>query len=98
MNCHPLVEVTDMFHQICSTIINGDRELMESSRKTRVFYVSSERLFRDLTQRLIHGIIPQTFMRWALIPTFTVVLFIIGKRLIGHSSKPLSVTSVIYLL
>ena len=82
MNCHPLVEVTDMFHRICSTIINGECGLMESSRKTR----------------LVHGIVPQTFTRRALIPMSTVVLFIAGERLAGQSSKPLSITSVICLL
>ena len=98
MNYHHLVEVTDMFHRICSTIINGECGLMELSRKIHVFYVSGEGWFSDLTQCLVHGIIPQTFTKWALISMSTVVLFIAGERLAGPSFRPLSITSIICLL
>jgi len=39
---HPLTKMTDMFYRVCSTIINGERALMKSLRKTRIFYVSCE--------------------------------------------------------
>ena len=98
MDSHPLIEVTDMFHRICSTIINGERGLMESSRKTRAFYILCEGQFRDLTQRLVHGIIPQAFAGRALISASMVVLLVVGERLVGQSSGSPSITSTICLL
>ena len=83
---------------ICSTIINGECGLMELLRKTHILYVSSEGWFRDLTQRLVHGIVPQAFTRRVLISISIVVLLIIGKRLARQSSGSLSITSTIYLL
>ena len=40
---HPLVELAHMFHRICSTIVNGERGLMESLRKFRPLYLALER-------------------------------------------------------
>ena len=70
---------------------------MKSSRKARIFNVPCEGWFRDLTQRLVHGIIAQASARWASIPTSMVVLLFIGKGLAGRSSEPLSITSTICL-
>ena len=94
---HPLTEMANMFHWICLTIINGERGLMESPRKIRTFYVSCEGWFRNLIQRLVHGIIPQAFVRQALVSTSMVVLLVIGESLGGRSSRSLSITSTICL-
>ena len=83
---------------ICSTIINGECGLIESLRKPRSFYVSCEGWFRDLTQRLVHGIVPQAFARQALISTSMVVLLVVGERFAGWSSGSPFITSIICLL
>ena len=87
-----------MFYWICSTIINGKHGLMESPRKTFTFYVSCEGWFRYLTQRLVHGIIPQAFARRALVSTSMVVLLVLRKILARQNSGSPSVTSTICLL
>ena len=98
MNDHFLIEMTDMFHWICSAIVNGERGLMKSPRKTRAFYISHERWLRNLTQRLVHGIIPYAFMGRALIPAPMVIFLITGESLTGRSSGSSSICSIICLL
>ena len=70
-----------MFYRVRSTIVDGERGLMESLRKFGVFYPAHERRFGDLIQRLAHSVTSQAFTRQALVPMFMMVLFIIGERL-----------------
>ena len=67
MNGHFLTKMTDMFHWICSAIIKGECGLMKSPRETRTFYISHKRGLSNLTQCLIHGVVPKAFRGWALI-------------------------------
>ena len=80
---------------VCLTIINGERGLMKSSRKSRIFYISCEGWLRNLTQYFVHGIVPQAFARRNFVPTSMVVLLFIGKGLVGWSSGSPSITSTI---
>ena len=48
-----------MFHWMHLDIIKGECGLMKSSRETCTFYISCERGLSNLTQRLVHGIIPK---------------------------------------
>ena len=86
-----------MFYRICSTIVNGEYGLMKSPRKTRIFYVLCEGWFRNLTQRLVHGIIPQAFVRRAFVSMSMVVLLVVRKGLAGWSSGSPLITSIICL-
>ena len=70
---------------------------MKSPRKALIFYVPCEGWFRNLTQRLVHGIVPQAFARRDFVPTSMVVLLFIGKGLAGRSSGSPSITSTICL-
>ena len=58
MNGNFLTKMIDMFHWICSAIVKGERGLMKSPKEARIFYISRERWLNNLTQRLIHGIVP----------------------------------------
>ena len=97
MNNHPLTKMANVFYRVSLTIINGECGLMKSLRKARIFNVPCEGWFKDLTLRLVHGIIAQAFARWASVPTPMVVLLFIGKGFAGWSSRPLSIISIIYL-
>ena len=75
-----------MFHGVRSTIVDGERGLMESPGNFGVFYLVCERKSRDLIERLAHSVISKAFTKRALVPMFMMVLFIIGERLTWWSS------------
>ena len=97
MNGHLLIKVTNMFYWIWSTGIKGENGLMKSPRKAHIFYISRERWLRNLTQRLVHDIVPQAFAGRALIPASTAILLVVGKSLTGRSSRSSSISSIICL-
>ena len=43
MDGHPLIELAHMFYMVRSTIVNGERRLMESLMKFRPLYLAHER-------------------------------------------------------
>ena len=96
MDSHSLIEVAHMFYKVHSTIVNGERGLMESPRKFCPLNLARERWSGDLIKCLAHGVISQAFMRRAFVPTFAMVLFIIGKRFAGWSSWLLHITSILF--
>ena len=98
MDSHPLLELTYVLYRVRSTIIHGERWLMETSRKFSPFYPPCKWWFRDLTQRLFHNSISYSFTRRA--PTFPLVkiLFLTGERFVGWSSRPLFVCSIIFII
>ena len=61
-------------------------------------YLERERWFRDLIQCLAHSVIFQASTRQALIPTFVMVLFIVGERLAWWSSWHLPITSILFII
>ena len=75
-----------MFYGVRSTIVDGERGLMESPGKFGVFYLVCERRSRDLIERLAHSVISKAFTKRALVPIFIMVLFIVGERLTWWSS------------
>ena len=81
MDSHPLVEVAHVLHRVCLTIVNGERWLIEPPRKSSSFYLARERRFGNLIQYLAHGVISQAFARWAFMPTFGMMLLLVGERL-----------------
>ena len=83
MDNHFLVEMAHIFHRIYSTIVDGKRLLIESLRKFCPFNLAHKGQFGNLIQRLAHNVISQAFVRWALIPTFAMVLLIVGEILVG---------------
>ena len=92
-----LIEMANVFYRICPTIINGECGLMKLPRKARIFNVPCEGWFRNLTQRLVHGIVAQAFARRVFVPTSVVVLLFIGKGFVRRSSGSPSITSTIRL-
>ena len=98
MDSHLLFEPTYVFHRICSAIIHGERWLVESSRKFRLFYPPRERWFRNLTQRLFHNVSSHSFTRRASIFSSVMTLFVIGEGFAWWSSWPLPIHSVIFII
>ena len=98
MNGHFLTKMTDMLHWIYSAIIKGECGLMKSPRETCTFYASHERGLSNLTQRLIHGIVPQALMDWALILTPMAIFLVARESLTGRSSGSSPIYSIICLL
>ena len=93
-----LFELTYVFYRIRSTIINGERRLVESSRKFFLFYPPCEGWLRNLTQCLFYNVIFHSFARRASEFTPVVALFIIGEGFAWWSSWPLSVNSVFFII
>ena len=98
VDSHPLVKLAHMFHKIHSTIVNGERGLMESLRKFRPLYLMLERWFWDLIQRLAHGVISQAFTRRAIVSTFMMALFIVRESFAWWSSRPSSITVILFIV
>ena len=98
MDSHLLFEPTYVFHRICSAIIHGERWLVESSRKFRLFYPPRERWFRNLTQHLFHNVSSHSFTRRASIFSSVMTLFVIGEGFAWWSSWPLPIHSVIFII
>ena len=98
MDDHSLIELAHMFHRIRSTIVNGERRLMETLRKFSPFYLARERGFKDLIQHLTHNIISHAFARRAFVPSPVVALFVARERFTQWSSRPLPVTSVLLII
>ena len=98
MNGHFLTKMTDMFHWICSAIIKGECGLMKSPRETRTFYISHKRGLSNLTQCLIHGVVPKAFRGWALILMPMVIFLVTRESLTRQSSGSSPICSIICLL
>ena len=98
MENHLLFELTYLLYRVRSTIIHGERWLMETSRKFCPFYPLCKGWLRDLAQRLFHNIIPYSFMRRA--PAFPLVkmLILTGEGFAWWSSRPLSVYSIFFII
>ena len=92
---HFLTKMTNVFHWIRSTIVKGERGLMKSSRKTHILYASREGRPSNLTQCLVHDIIPKAFMGWALILMLMAIFLVARESLIGWSSGLLPIRSII---
>ena len=87
-----------MFYRVRLTIIDGERGLMEMLRKFYPLYLARERWFGDLIQRFARSVISQASTRRGLVPTFVMVLFIIGEILAWWSSWPLPITSILFII
>ena len=86
MDGHPLIKLTYMLYWVCPTIVYGKGGLMEPLRKFCFLYFACERRLGDAVQGLTHGIVGQALVWWALVATFTRLLFLIGKSLVWRGS------------
>ena len=98
MDIHLLFELTYVFYRIHSTIIHGERWLMEASKKFCPFYPSCKGWLRDLAQCLFHNIVPYSFVRRP--PAFPLVkmLILTGERFVWWSSRALPVYSIFFII
>ena len=98
MDNHLLFELTYVFYKIRLAIINGERRLVESSRKFCLFYLPCEGWLRNLTQCFFHNDNSHSFARRASAFSPVMALFIIGEGFVWWSSWPLSINSVIFII
>ena len=98
MDSHLLFKLTYVFYRIRSTILHGERWLVETSGKFRPFYSLCKGWFRDLAQCLFHNIVPYSFVRGT--PTFPLVkiLILIWKRFAWWSSRTLPIYSILFII
>ena len=85
MHCHSLVEVADMFHKVCSTIIHGEYGLSEPPRKSPSLNSAREMRSGNLVECSTHSIISQAFRRWIFVSALMTVVLIIRERLTKRS-------------
>ena len=71
---------------------------MKSPKKTRTLYALREGRPNSLTQRFVHGIIPQAFMGWALILTLMAIFLVARESLTGWSFGSLLIRNIICIL
>ena len=86
MDNYSLIEVAHMLHRVHSTIVDGERWLMEPLRKYCPFNLAREGWLGNLVQCFAHSVISQASTRQALVSMFVMVFFIVGKKLTGWSS------------
>ena len=98
MDSHLLFELTYVFYRIRSIIINGERRLVESSRKFCLFYPPCEGWLRNLTQCLFHNVSSHSFARRAPVFPSMKILFFTGEGFAWWSSRPLSVYSIFFII
>ena len=79
MDRHLLFELTYVLYRIRLTIVHGERWLMETPRKFRLFYPPCEGRFRNLVQRLFHNVSSYSFERKALAFPSMRMLFFTGE-------------------
>ena len=98
MDSHLLFELTYVLYKVHSTIIHGERWLMETSRKFCPFYPPCKGWLWDLPQCLFHNIVPYSFTRRA--PAFPLVkmLILTGEGFAWWSSRSLSVYSIFFII
>ena len=70
MDSHSLIEVAHMLHKVHSTIVDGERWLMELPKKYWPFNLACEGQLGNLVQCFAYNVISQAFARWALVSTF----------------------------
>ena len=98
MDNHLLFELTYVLYRIRPTIVHGERWLMETPKKFRLFYLPCEGRFRNLAQVLLHNISSYSLVKGTLAFSFVKILFLTRERLAGWSSRPLSVYSVFFII
>ena len=98
MDSHLLFELAHMFYRVCSATIYGERRLVESSRKLRLFYPPCEGWFRNLIQRLFHNVCSHSSAIRASMFSPMMRLFIIGEGFAWWSSWPLSVNGILFIV
>ena len=98
MDSYLMFELTYVLYRVCSTIIYGERWLMETPRQFCLFYPPCKGWFRDLAQHFFHNSISYSFARRA--PTFPLVkmIFLTGERFAWWSSRPLSIYSIFFII
>ena len=98
MDSHLLFELTYVLYRFRSTIIHGERWLVEPSRKFCLFYPPCKGWLRNLAQHLLHNISSYAFTRRT--PGFPSVkmLFPIGVGFAWWSSRPLPVYSIFFII
>ena len=80
MNCHLLVKVADILHEISSPIVNRKCRLRKPMREPGPVNPSNEGWFRDLLQGLTYCIIPQATMGSPFLTVMTTLLPLILVR------------------
>ena len=86
MDGHSLVEVAHMLHRIHSTVLDGECWLVEPPREYCPLNVAREGRSGNLVQHPAHSVISQASAWWALVSTFMMVFFFVGKRFARWSS------------
>ena len=77
MDSHFLIEVAHMLHWVHSTIVDGERWLMEPPRKYCPFNLAREEQLGNLVQCFAHSVIFQAFTSRALVSMFRMVFLFI---------------------
>ena len=86
MDSYLLFELTYVLYRIRLTIIHGERWLMETLGKFRLFYPPCEGRFRNLVQSFLHDISSYSPPGWTPAPPLVRMFLFTGKRFTRWSS------------
>ena len=98
MDSHSLTEMAHMVHWVRSSIVDGERWLMEMPGKSCSFNPAREGRLGNLVQRFAHSVISQSSVSWALVSVFTMVFLFIWERFTRRSPWSTSITTILLII
>ena len=98
MHNHSLIEVANMLHRVCSTIIHGECRLSESPKESPSFNLTRERWSRNLVECSTHNIISQASRRWIYASTFMMVVPIIRERFTRRGPWSMPIATILFIV
>ena len=78
MDRHLLFELAYMLYRICTSVIHGERGLMETPGELCLLYSLSKGGLRNLAQNFLHDISSYTPPRWTSSPPFARMFLLTG--------------------
>ena len=90
-----MVEVADMLHKVCFTIVHGECRLREPPRKSPSLNPVCERWLENLVKRFAYGIVSQAYQGWISVSTFMMIVLIIWERLVKGSPRSAPIAAIL---
>ena len=91
-----MIDVANMLHRICPSIVHGEHRLRKPLRKSPSFDPAHERRLGNLVECFTHSIISQIEQRRLSIPTLMMMILIIREGLTGWCSRPAPIAIILF--
>ena len=98
MHSHPLIEVANMLHRVCSTIVHGECGLSEPPRKSPSLNPACERWPENLVECFTHGVVSQAYQGQIFVSAPMIIILIIWERLTRRSPWLVSIAAILFII